>query len=172
MKFANIEQYTRDGNYRADQALDFLESTIARYIERNDLEMNPDFQRGHVWNEVRQIAFVEHLLRGGVGSNEIWFNCPGWMADFRGPFQLVDGLQRLTACLRFLRNEIPVFDHSYSEYEDSMGLSRCGLVFRINDLDSRAQVLRWYLEINSGGVVHTKSELARVRHLLEKEERV
>lgn len=27
------------------------------------LELNPEFQRGHVWNLDKQIAFVENLLR-------------------------------------------------------------------------------------------------------------
>ena len=29
------------------------------------LQFNPDFQRGHVWTEGQQIAFMEFLLKGG-----------------------------------------------------------------------------------------------------------
>lgn len=32
----------------------------------------------------------------------------------------------------------------------------------------RAQVLRWYLALNDGGVVHTEDELFKVRRLLNK----
>lgn len=39
----------------------------------------------------------------------------------------------------------------------------------VNELRTRAEVLRWYLQLNSGGVVHTEEELARVRALLEAE---
>lgn len=39
----------------------------------------------------------------------------------------------------------------------------------MNDLDTQAEVLQWYLDINSGGVVHTEAELDKVRWLLEVE---
>lgn len=39
------------------------------------------------------------------------------------------------------------------------------------DLSTRAEVLKLYLLLNSGGVVHSTEEIARVRKLLEREER-
>jgi len=39
----------------------------------------------------------------------------------------------------------------------------------VNDLQTRAEVLQWYIDFNSGGVVHTAEEIARVKALLEKE---
>jgi hypothetical protein len=39
----------------------------------------------------------------------------------------------------------------------------------VNDLKTREEVLQWYLDLNSGGVVHTEEELNRVREMLEKE---
>lgn len=39
--------------------------------------------------------------------------------------------------------------------------------FIINDLQTEEEVLNWYLEMNSGGTVHTKEELDKVKHLLE-----
>ena len=83
--------------------------------------------------------------------------------------QLVDGLQRLTACLRFLRGEISAFGHYLAEYEDLHALGGIRLSFRVNDLKTRAEVLRWYLEINTGGVVHTEEEIAKVEALLTAE---
>lgn len=115
---------------------------------------------------------MEHLLKSGKGSNEIRFNCRDWMRNPEPPMVLVDGLQRLTAARLFVANKLPVFGYVLQEYEDwkisirNIGLS---LSFRINDLPTRKHVLKWYLEINAGGVVHTESELNRVRQLLEKE---
>jgi len=48
-----------------------LESTIAEYADTHGipgslgLNLDPDFQRAHVWTEDKQIAFVEFCLRGG-----------------------------------------------------------------------------------------------------------
>lgn len=168
-RFKDITQYTQDGHYATDVPLDSLADFVERWTRTHNWEMVPDFQRGHVWDESRQIAFVEHLLRGGQGSNVIRLNCPGWQRNLKGTLQTVDGLQRVTACLRFVNDEIPAFGNLCSEHEDQEVLWKYQLRFQVNDLDSRADILRWYLEINSGGIVHTDDELQRVRDLLDAE---
>jgi len=76
-------------------------NTKGEYAERSDIndtyvfEICPDFQRGHVWDDAKSIAYVEFCLKGGVSARTLFFNCPGWQN--KGPMQLVDGLQRLTA---------------------------------------------------------------------------
>ena len=165
-KFSEIPQYTSDGHYRVQLPVVIFEEEIERFLERG-LVLDADFQRGHVWDEGRQVAFVEHILRGGK-NNLIRANQPGWQRDYSGEFVLVDGLQRLTAVLCFVRNEIPAFGTFYRDYGDVLPWS-CSLEFMVNNLKSRAEVLQWYLEINSGGVVHTAQELARVRDLLDRE---
>lgn len=41
--------------------------------------------------------------------------------------------------------------------------------YRVDDLETRVEVLQWYLYINAGGVAHSKDELDKVRKLLEEE---
>ena len=169
-KFRDIPQVTKDGTYRINVSLDWLENQIDRYVLEYNLDMDTDFQRAHVWTDVQSSDFVQHLLRGGIGSDVIRFNCPGWRShDITGNMVVVDGKQRLTACLRFMRNEIPAFGYLYKEYEGRLRIIGPGLVFLINDIRNRADVLRWYLEINEGGVVHTQAELNLVRELLAEE---
>ena len=74
----------------------------------------------------------------------------------------------MTAMLRFVRNEIPAFGTLYRDYGDELPRS-LALEFMVNNLKTRAEVLQWYLEINSGGGVHSEEELARVRELLARE---
>ena len=168
-KFSDIRQYTSDSSHSSSMPLRYLVSHIDKLIEEHNLEMNPDFQRGHVWTEDKQIAFMEYLLRGGMGSDEIRLNQPGWMRDFSGPLVLVDGLQRLTACLRFLRNEIPACGYFRNEYEDDRTLNTIWLTLKTNNLQTRAEVLNWYVEINQGGVAHTDEEIDKVKGLLREE---
>ena len=171
MKFSDIPQYTQDSGYAVDIPLTYLEEHIDRYRKSYNLDMDVDFQRSHVWSDAQQSAFMEHLLKGGQGSNEIRFNCPGWMGstDKIGPMVVVDGKQRLTACSKFLNNELPVFGGVY--YKDFEGKlsSRYALRVRVNCLRDRAEVLQWYLDINTGGTPHTEAEINRVHELLEKE---
>lgn len=167
MKYIEIPKFTSYGDYRVNVPLDHLEENLEHYF-KTGLELEPDFQRGHVWNEKQQVSFVEFFLRGGITGREILFNCVGWMNDFRGPFVLVDGLQRLTALRKFLRDELLVFSTKHSEMGRINSLETT-LIFCVNNLKTRKEVLIWYIELNSGGVVHTEEELNRVRELLEKE---
>jgi len=167
MRFRDIPQFTNEGSYRVNTSWDYIESWIERHEEQG-LNLDPDFQRAHVWTKKQQKAYVEFCLHGGKGSNELRFNCVGWMADFRGPFELVDGKQRLQAVRRFLADDLKVFDGlKCSDFEGKP--SHIDFIIMVNNLPTRRDVLKWYLEINSGGTPHTESELEKVRTLLEKE---
>lgn len=181
-RIQDIPKFTQRCRYSVHVGWGFLREQLENYGKRYEdsslalLEMNPDFQRGHVWTKEQQIAYVEFKIRGGSGADHIYFNCAGWMGDYKGPFVLVDGLQRITAVLAFLDDKIKAFGYYLSEYEDKKMLLRnisdmC-FVFNINDLDSYDDVLRWYLEMNEGGTPHTKEELDKVRKLLKDEKDV
>lgn len=167
--FQDIPRFTMPASYHVNIPLDYLVEQISRYIE-NGLQLNPDFQRGHVWTEAQQIAYVEYVLRGGTSGREIYLNLPGlnW-GD--AEFVCVDGLQRITACLRFMENEIPAFGTLYKDYEGRIS-QQMNLSLWINTLETRQEVLTWYLELNSGGTAHTEAELDKVRGMIAREHRI
>jgi hypothetical protein len=166
----DIKKLKSFGNYSVDYPLNHLRDTIDRWVKEDGLQLNPDFQRGHVWTEEQSIAFVEFILRGGKTSPML-LNHPGWMSSFAGKFVCVDGLQRLTALLRFLKNDLPVFGGHYCEDIEKIELLLRGisLNFYINELKTREEVIEWYLELNAGGTPHSKEELDRVAQLLLEE---
>jgi len=172
VKFRNIPRFTDGGHYKVNMAWEDLENTLTRYANRGQglggLDMDPDFQRGHVWTREKQIAYVEYIIKGGNSSKDIYFNNPTWQGSYKADTILVDGKQRIAAALAFLHNEIPAFGHYYREYEDSLP-THVDFVFHINELKTRKEVLQWYLDLNSGGVVHTDEELNKVRRLIEAE---
>lgn len=68
-RFKDIKQFTTDGNYNVCYPL----PSLVRYIgEEMGLQLNPEFQRGHVWTEEQQIAWLEYHLRGGKSGNIIY----------------------------------------------------------------------------------------------------
>ncbi len=166
MRFRDIPKFIQDGGYCVDIPFDQLEHHMDRYINDYGLQMQPDFQRAHVWTDDQSSRFVEFLLRGGQASRIIYFNHPGWMDSFTGEFVLVDGLQRVTACLKFLKNELAVCGHYLEEFTDKLP-TMITLRFNVNRLQTKAEVLQWYLDLNSGGVVHTNEELNHVRDMLK-----
>lgn len=140
--------------------------------------MNPDYQRDHVWTDEQAMDLVGHLLEGGtvpdIIVNEVLVENTKGMVD---SLEVVDGKQRLTACLRWLDGEIAarLMDGRLIWFKD---LDRTGLTLLVTDIRlsfkhvrlGRAGVLRLYLRLNRGGTVHTEDEIEKVRKLLREEE--
>ena len=166
LKFRDIQQFTKTPGYKVDVFMEDFENWIEDKMRGLGLDLCPDFQRGHVWTEEQQVRYIEYILRGGTSGRDFYFNHPGWFRDWKGEYVCVDGLQRITAVLRFLKNEIPVFGHYRNEYEDSLPFS-VNFHWHVNDLQKKEDVLMWYLEMNEGGTPHTQEELNKVRNMLE-----
>lgn len=155
-------------NYRIDVAWNYLETQIAME-EAQGLDLNPDFQRGHVWTKEQQSAYVEYVLRGGQSGKELYFNCANFGHGKEDLYVIVDGKQRLQAVRQFMRDEVPAFGYLRSEYSGNMRGHTLRLSWNVAALETRAEILKWYLDFNSGGSIHTQEELCRVRQLLERE---
>ena len=172
-KFDDIPQFTQPGSWECDYDLSSLVTFIDELVQgkgaRQKLDLNPDFQRGHVWNEAQQIAWIEFFLRGGKTGRVIYLNNPGWQRNYEGEFVLVDGKQRLEAARRFLNNEIPAFGSLFKEYTDKMRLVGATMRLNVNTLQTRREVLKWYIDMNAGGTPHSNDEIRKVQELLEKE---
>lgn len=174
-RFKDIPQFTSDGSYQVNYPLTSFVKYIDEEVSEMGLQLNPEFQRGHVWTEEQQIAWLEYHLRGGKSGNIIYLNNPFWNT-IRKPKQgeysdyvCVDGLQRITAAKRFIHNEIKVFGSYFDEYEDKLRLVNDNtLILKVNDLKSEKEVLRWYVDMNAGGTPHTDEEIDRVKKMMEK----
>lgn len=167
--------------YTVDWHVGMLEKTLAG-IERDMLgssgtfDLEPDFQRGHVWSDAQRAAYVESLIRK-TAPTRLLFNCPGWSRSTDGSgdiedntFQCIDGLQRLTAVRKFLADEFTVFGgYSAAALTGSpFDLGRYRMQMAVYEFSTRAELLQFYLDLNVGGTVHAQSEIERVRGLLEK----
>lgn len=178
VQFAKLRKFTRAASYSVTIGWLYLERHIERQQNESDaavLNLDPDFQRAHVWTTQKQAAYVLYILRNGTGARDLYFNCAGWMKDWRGPYVCVDGKQRLEAVRKFLKNQLPIAvpefggTFKFDDFRDGIRTMHCYFNWQVNDLETRAEVLQWYLDMNSGGVVHTSTELARVRALLDAE---
>lgn len=172
MKFKDIPQLTKEGSYQSNIPMRYILDRIKEWEEDDyyQLQLNPKFQRGHVWTEEQQIAYVEFLLCGGKSAKVIYFNKPSWQSStiINGydDFVCVDGLQRLTAVMRFLNNEIKVFDTYYKDFEDKLPMG-IDLIFNVNNLKTEKEVLQWYVDMNAGGTPHTNEEIERVKRMID-----
>lgn len=168
MEFKKIKTFPHVG-YRVDVLWNYLEESLERFVNDNKLDLNPNFQRDYVWTEEQKIKYVEFILKNGLGAKEIYFNHPGWMHSFEGEFVLVDGKQRLEAVRNFLNNDIKIFNkYYYGDFSDRLPI-HASFSVNIASLKTRKEVLQWYIDMNSGGTVHTAKDLDKVKELLRKE---
>lgn len=167
-RFADIPQFPR-AHYQIDVQWRSIERQLEEWADTTGgmggLDLSPDYQRAHVWSRAQQIAYVEYQLRGGEVGRGIIFNSPDWHRDYARPTELIDGKQRLEAVRAFLNNQIPVFGCTFSARTDRLP-QHLTFSFRVCTLETRAEVLQLYLNINAGGTPHTAEELDRVRKLL------
>jgi len=171
MKFRDIPKFPR-AYYSIHVDLNSLNSTIDHWSEslangKDNLVLNPEWQRGHVWTKKQQISFMEFMLRGGTTGMDVYFNCSSWMSEFNTKIYCVDGLQRLSAALAFVNNKLPVFGTLFKDYEDSSRITDNRFIFNMLNLKSKKELLNLYIMFNSGGTQHKPKEIARIQAMMD-----
>ena len=172
MRYRDIKPFTRLSRYSVNVPWTYLEPWLAEQTEHCALELDPEFQRAHVWDDIKRSRYIEYVLREGHSSKDIYFNCPNYVGGggATGTMVLVDGKQRFEAVRKYLNNDLPAFGILMKDMDDSLrSLTGPGFLLHINDLQTHTEVLQWYLDLNEGGVAHTEDELSKVRAMLMKE---
>lgn len=184
ISLSDIPPYTGSARYNVAVGGNGLLRFLDEYGSTGGIDTDPDFQRGHVWNEFTRIRFVEHLLRGGEHGRTIVWNTPVQDAmahhrhagsrDLDDTLVLVDGKQRLTSVLAFIEGSVKVFDgHALQDFDEPSrreimsATGRLRLQMSVHALQRRAELLRLYLELNEGAVAHSPDEINRVRGMLD-----
>lgn len=148
-----------------DYSLPFL---VSKLRDPAYFNLSPDYQRADVWTHSQRCRFIGFLLENGRGPLVFMQETQ----DGIGPYEVIDGKQRLTSCMMFIDGDIPaelsdgrlVWWKDFNEVDRRIVPSiKCGIV-RLQD---KASVLRFYLKLNRGGTVHTDEELDRVRSMLK-----
>ena len=144
-------------------------------IKQFNINLNPDYQRDHVWTLYQKEAFVGHILEGGE-TLPVVINKGDEYKNFIS--EVIDGKQRIQACLDW-------------ENGDIYGKTNKGVLIHMTDLDEvgtrmvdnmiglkyamvklcRIEILELYLKLNSGGTLHKQFEIDKVKELLLEERR-
>ena len=175
----NSQPHIRDINkpLHSSAAVFYGITALDRAVELYAINIDVDFQRGHVWTQRQQELFVGHVLEGGEAPPLILNEGP--RGEFCKICDLIDGKQRLTACRRWAKGEIDaeLYDGTrisalhMDEIDRRICSTTIGLRFATVHL-TRQESLELYLKLNRGGSIHTDQEIEHVRQLLEKEKSV
>lgn len=170
---------------RADVGLGRLQN---QFESLYNVDINPDYQRGHVWTEEQRRRYVGFIIQGGQNrpliintgpdDNGIGWPGSGKDSDYTFRTELVDGKQRYTSLVMWYNGEIDarLYDGStvniseLQEHGPSMSVLKNSIRVRLGIVNlDRKSVLEYYLRLNGGGTVHSDEELKRVREMLESE---
>lgn len=147
--------------------IDFGLPYLEKGLEAFALDQDPPYQRGHVWTDEQRIAFMGHKLTGGPVQPLIWNEVGETALDSH--FEILDGKQRLTTIVRWIRNEIPadIGGGLLIYRRDTDENFRMQLMVRIQFTRlGPVEVLEYYLRLNSGGTPHSPEALDKVRKML------
>lgn len=177
-KFAPIVDALPHSNYAVDFQMHRLKAQFENYAsDYGSFEYNPDFQRGHVWSLNKQIDFIEAIVRNVIPKSlmTITLNCPEFDDSYKGDgdisgFCIIDGLQRVTAIQDFVDGKFKIFDDrfGYNDFDLSVySFKRHTVRLQVYTFKNKADLLKYYIAINSGGVVHSNDEINRVKEMLK-----
>jgi hypothetical protein len=88
-------------------AKQFSIKLIKEMIDGGDLELNPDFQRHYVWNNLQRSRLIESILLR-IPLPMFYFS-----EDKEGKLTVIDGLQRITTINDFMNNKFPLKNLEY-----------------------------------------------------------
>ena len=160
------------------------EGTSDHAYMKDKVDLDPIFQRGHVWTKEQQIQFIENLLSRPQSTNTlVYFNdcCTLDRLKEKTPkndwvynkFVCLDGLQRLTATLAFIRGEFKCFNDQIG-WQDILNapdylsiVGDCNFKFHSLSLKSNIEVAEFYLDFNASGTPHSADEIERVKELVK-----
>ena len=112
-------------------------SDIRDWDNNNRLELKPDFQRNEVWSRAAQIMLIDTIIKG-IPIPKIYIKSV--MHNGNTYRVVIDGQQRLTAILKFVKNKLRLSKPYSGEYEGSL----------FSDLPDEVQneILRYKIDIN------------------------
>lgn len=90
-------------------------SDIREWSDNSRLELRPDFQRNEVWTPAAQIMLIDTILKG-IPIPKIYIKTT--VKNDKTYRVVIDGQQRLTAILKFIRDELPLKAPYQGDYQN------------------------------------------------------
>jgi hypothetical protein len=172
---------------------------LVALVEQGRIDLDPPYQRGDVWTTDQRIALVYSWLTGATvpsvifndRSGQIWTDTAAFDIERtdRGMWACIDGRQRLTTAVMWMRGEFAVpaswfpadevidpEDTDDGPYVRHTGLSKLGqnrgtnrtiIPVGIGEFASVREEAQIYGLLNGGGTPQTDDDMANARRVAE-----
>lgn len=128
-------------------------------------EAVPDFQRDNTaWSQEMQVKFIENILKG-CSTQLILFKIG---TSYENPYQILDGLQRLTAIHAFVTGKITVFGgFTFDELRKGNVIKYTHMIsVRMYHFKEKNEAIRFYIEMNEN-ITHSPQDIDKAKQLIE-----
>ena len=150
--------------------LDFTRRSIAqikKHWDQGELDVRPPFQRNPVWSEKQKSFLIDTILRG-YPIPEIYVQ-EDVSASGQQRFVIVDGQQRIRACLEFIEGQfalsdpedLPWFEKTFDQLSSKEKEQIYGYNFMVRQLPNvpEIQIIDIFKRINRNTISLNKQEL-------------
>ncbi|KAK0475462.1 hypothetical protein IW261DRAFT_1494371 [Armillaria novae-zelandiae] len=103
------DEYRLSNALKVPRATTYTAQALYEQIISNDIDLDPDYQRGEVWRENKQTGLIDSIFRNFYIPPVIF--AVNLFEDGTETRTCIDGKQRLTSIHRFMEGLIPHRDH-------------------------------------------------------------
>ncbi len=153
-----------------------LSGILAYMTSSYGIDLNPDYQRGNVWNETQKVALVDSIFKN-IDIGKFTIIKRKWGDDPNVPqtpfmYEMLDGKQRLTALFEFRMSMFKYRGMFYHQMHprDRNHFKHFPVSCAETEPLTNEQKYRYFLKLNTCGTPVDKTHLRKVRELWLKEQ--
>lgn len=151
-------------------------SLVHQYLNKYGLDLDPDYQRGHVWDNDQKVNLIDSIFKH-VDIGKFAVVKRPWGPDGNKPltpklYEVLDGKQRITAIIEYFLGRFPYKGKYFNElgYRDQGHFLSYSISYAESDYLTKEQKYRYFLKLNTSGTPVDPAHMKRVAGLLEKEQ--
>jgi hypothetical protein len=166
----DIPKFTQTEEMR----LQFYQTSLSSFdsiVYHFGLDLNPDYQRGHVWTMEDKVKLIDSIFKG-VDIGKFVFIRRDYGTD-EHLYEILDGKQRLTAIMEFREDRFRYNGLLYSELHphDQSHIEFYSIATADVSNPTKEQIYNYFLKLNTGGKPMDVAQLEKVAKLLEEEKK-
>jgi len=159
--------------FEDDIQLNFMQSGIDSlfdYYYRNNLNMEPDYQRGHIWTLEDKVALIDSIFHN-IEIGKFVFIFTGYEGNSH--YEVLDGKQRMTALIEFFEGRFKYRGKTFYEmnWRDQSHFERYKISYaRTEKTMTDKQKYEYFLKMNTYGKAQDPAHIEYVKNLLRKKD--